>query len=548
MNKVAIYVRVSTNHQIDKDSLPLQRKDLKNYCKYVLNTDKYEIFEDAGYSAKNTDRPNYQKMIEKIRKREFTHLLVWKIDRISRNLLDFCDMYNELKRYNCIFVSKNEQFDTSSAMGEAMLKIILVFAELERKLTAERVSSVMLDRASKGLWNGAPIPLGYEWDENTKFPTPNLHEAKTVQLIYDMYLKKQSTSVLRNYLNTNNIKTKRNGSWTTKTVSSIIRNPFYKGTYVYNKRDYSDENKGKLKNESEWIVLEDNHIGIIDKDVWEKANSIMDKNAERSNSHFRENSKTHIFANIIECGECHNNLYSKADRPNEDGYQPSFYWCSGRYNHLGCEQKTVSEKIVGDFVYNYMSAIIKLSNKASKMEYNTFENEIMRNKSLKNVKAIEGLYDIYNNIYKKDNLKLNVETESNSLEIEMLKAEKNKYERALVRLEDLYLFDDESMSEKDYLIKKNRLNEKLKEVNIKIKKMSKSEVANEDLFKIGSNLIMSDIFMNDENIRNKELILKVGRDILKEFVNSTIDKIYVLDKKVTGIKFKNGIENKFIYS
>jgi DNA invertase Pin-like site-specific DNA recombinase len=77
-------------------------------------------------------------------------------------------MYDELKKYNCTFISKNEQFDTSRRMGEAMLKIILVFAELERKLTGERVAATMLDRATKGLWNGAPIPLGYKWDKTIK--------------------------------------------------------------------------------------------------------------------------------------------------------------------------------------------------------------------------------------------------------------------------------------------------------------------------------------------------------------------------------------------
>jgi DNA invertase Pin-like site-specific DNA recombinase len=71
-------------------------------------------------------------------------------------------MWDELKDFGVIFVSKMEQFDTSSAMGEAMLRIILVFAELERKLTAERVYSIMLSRANKGLWNGAPIPMGYD--------------------------------------------------------------------------------------------------------------------------------------------------------------------------------------------------------------------------------------------------------------------------------------------------------------------------------------------------------------------------------------------------
>ena len=118
--RVAIYIRVSTNHQIDKDSLPLQREELINYCKYVLGIEDFEIFEDAGFSAKNTDRPGYQKMMKMIRAGLFTHILVWKLDRISRNLLDFAYMYEELKKLNVAFISKNEQFDTSTAMGDAM--------------------------------------------------------------------------------------------------------------------------------------------------------------------------------------------------------------------------------------------------------------------------------------------------------------------------------------------------------------------------------------------------------------------------------------------
>ena len=97
--------------------------------------------------------------MSRIRDGEFTHLVVWKIDRISRNLLDFSAMYAELKKLGVVFVSKNEQFDTSTAMGEAMLKIILVFAELERNMTSERVTAVMLSRANNGQWNGGRVRL-----------------------------------------------------------------------------------------------------------------------------------------------------------------------------------------------------------------------------------------------------------------------------------------------------------------------------------------------------------------------------------------------------
>ena len=159
--KAAIYIRVSTHWQIDKDSLKVQRRELTAYVEMLLGITDYVIFEDPGYSAKNTDRPDYQAMMDRIRTGEFTHLVVWKIDRISRNLLDFASMYDELKRLGVTFVSKNEQFDTSSAIGEAMLKIILVFAELERQMTSERVTAVMLSRANNGQWNGGRVPYGY---------------------------------------------------------------------------------------------------------------------------------------------------------------------------------------------------------------------------------------------------------------------------------------------------------------------------------------------------------------------------------------------------
>ena len=92
----------------------MQRRDLSTYSELILGIPDYEIFEDAGYSGGNTDRPAYQNMMTRIRKGEFSHLLVWKLDRISRNLLDFAAMYEELQRLGVAFVSKTEQFDIYS--------------------------------------------------------------------------------------------------------------------------------------------------------------------------------------------------------------------------------------------------------------------------------------------------------------------------------------------------------------------------------------------------------------------------------------------------
>ena len=199
--KAALYVRVSTSYQVDKDSLPMQRQELVAYAKLMFGIEDYVIFEDAGYSGKNTDRPEFQNMMRRVRAGEFTHLLCWKIDRVSRNLLDFASMYQELKDLGVTFVSKNEQFDTSTAIGEAMLKIILVFAELERNMTSERVTATMLSRAQNGFWNGGRIHYGYDYGKDSKQHSINEQEALVVHKMADLYEEYKSLLVVSRVLN-----------------------------------------------------------------------------------------------------------------------------------------------------------------------------------------------------------------------------------------------------------------------------------------------------------------------------------------------------------
>ena len=253
---VALYVRVSTGYQVDKDSLPFQKKELKAYCEHVLHIDKkrIEIFEDAGKSGKNTKRPAFERMMNKIKAGQVSHVIVYKIDRISRNLVDFSLMYDDFKYNNVTFISLNEQFDTSSAIGEAILKIILVFAELERKLTSERVKDVMIGRAKNVQWNGARVPYGWDWDEKNKCPVHSDKEAPYVRTMYQMYLDGGSTITIRNYNNSHNIPTKRGGEWTSKTVADLLRNPMNRGDYRYN---YRESSRGRKKPAEEVIYIKD---------------------------------------------------------------------------------------------------------------------------------------------------------------------------------------------------------------------------------------------------------------------------------------------------
>lgn len=297
--KAALYIRVSTQYQIGGDSLNTQKETLMKYAELVLNIPDITIFEDAGFSGKNTSRPAYQKMMKGLRQGEYTHLLVWKIDRISRNLLDFADLYQELKHLRVSFISFNEQFDTSTAIGEAMLKIILVFAELERNMTAERVRANMIARAQKGIWNGGRIPLGYQRDKNTsEFAMDDL-EIPTVWLIFNLYEEYRSCLAVSKYLNQKRLQTKEGNEWSPATVYSILTNPFYLGTLRYNHISASTGQNDK----DDWIIIEDHHVAAIEKTQFDHCQKLLQKQNFNSDTRTCTRKHIHIFAGLLYCAD-----------------------------------------------------------------------------------------------------------------------------------------------------------------------------------------------------------------------------------------------------
>ena len=198
----------------------------------------------------------------------------------------------------------------------------------------------MYSRANKGLWNGAPIPLGYKWDAKGKYPVIDEDTAVVVRYIYDQYEKIHSTMKLSDKLNRENIKSARGGEWTGTTVKGILRNPFYKGTYRYNYKTQT----GRIKPVEEQIIHEDNHPGIIDKEQWDRVNKILDENSTRSVAQLRSNVKyTHIFSKLLRCGQCGHTMGGGLDRARSDGYRPSRYYCTSHTRKAGCTNGVYSD-------------------------------------------------------------------------------------------------------------------------------------------------------------------------------------------------------------
>lgn len=559
---VALYVRVSTGYQVDKDSLPHQKKELKNYCKHVLHIpeERIMIFEDAGKSAKNTKRPAFERMMQMVRAGQISHVLVYKIDRVSRNLVDFSLMYDDFKKNRVVFISLNEQFDTSSAIGEAILKIILVFAELERKMTSERVMDIMLGRAKNGLWNGANVPFGYAWDDVLQFPVPHPTEADIIKFMYDFYEREQSSCKLRDYLNGHDIPTKRGGEWTSKTVADIIRNPMYKGTYRYN---YRESARGKIKPKEEWIVLEDVFTPLVSKEQWENCNKIMDSNAAARNNMCSQSKKKyyHVFGGLLRCGVCGSNMICDKDRPRENGFFPSIYRCGNRWRKNTCKAKGVTDVVLGPFVFNYIKNMIQATNNAASISTpEALEEILLTGPEFKNVVGIDvaGLTAAFDALkalhgptatYKPTALTNDTSTATDDARAVLLTQEKERNIKALERLKKLYLFDENAMSEREYLETKQGLEVRNAQIENELADMRMNQeaaTASIGFVSSASSFLVAHKMNQGEHIDYKEFAPLLDDKTLKDFVASVVDSIGIIEGKVDSITFNNGMVHKFI--
>ena len=559
--KAAIYIRVSTHWQIDKDSLKVQRRELIAYVELVLGITDYEVFEDPGYSAKNTDRPDYQAMMERIRTGEFTHLVVWKIDRISRNLLDFAYMYDELKRLGVTFVSKNEQFDTSTAIGEAMLKIILVFAELERNMTSERVTAVMLSRANNGQWNGGRVPYGYSWDKESGTFAVVEQEAKVANRMAELYEQYQSLLYVVKYMNDAGITTRNGKAWTPTAVRKILTNPWNIGHYVYNV--HSGGKGTEKRSEDEWITVEDHHPAILDERLFYRIKFLLTRNKRggvpASKTYVRKN--IHIFGGLLRCAKCGSNMSANQDRRRANGIRPSIYACgSRRRKQTSCTNKYISDMVLGPFVLNYVANIIR----AAKSYDGSSDTELLSKKLLAgeafsdvdsiNEDALVELISAFNAADGAEEYRPQLAlsgADGTITEADTLKSRKNRIENALSRLNALYLYDENAMPQKDFVMQRADLSKQLEQVNSRLSEIQgrgeDAEVTSDSFIMKASYYIMANKLIEGGYIDYEKYIRAIDPAVPKSFLASVIDHIDADDGRVTAITFKNGIEHRFTY-
>ncbi|MCL2285843.1 MAG: recombinase family protein [Firmicutes bacterium] len=246
----AIYVRVSTEEQAKEGySIRAQIEKLKSYIR-IKDWSFYKVYSDEGISGKNiSDRPAVNELIQDIKDGKVNNVLVYKIDRLTRNTRDLIDLTEIFKENNCVFNSLMESIDTQTASGRMFLKIIGIFAEFERENLIERLTLAFEKKAKEGYSPSSRITsYGYDRDKGNKIQEINPKEAEIVREIFSMYVDGNlNFSVIAKNLNNRNIKTKQGKAWNNTTIKNLLTNPNYIGKVRYSILDKSRyfETEGK---------------------------------------------------------------------------------------------------------------------------------------------------------------------------------------------------------------------------------------------------------------------------------------------------------------
>ncbi|MHA1304334.1 MAG: recombinase family protein, partial [Candidatus Heimdallarchaeaceae archaeon] len=257
--RCAIYVRVSTEEQANKEisSLDSQQNFLQEYIQQrkKLGYELVAVYRDEGISGTSIrNRPQLQQLLFDASRGKFDLVLVTDLDRIGRNLRDFLNMWEIFKQNNVKFVAINQNIDTSTITGEALIQQLMVFAELESKMNKQRATQKReFEVTKKGKWYGGTVPLGYNYDKKIKRLIPNRKESKLVNLIYDIYLEEGRLGAVANKLNSSGYRTKKGLLFSKEAVRKILHNPLYLGLVHFKGKPYKGE-----------------HEPIIGQEKWER--------------------------------------------------------------------------------------------------------------------------------------------------------------------------------------------------------------------------------------------------------------------------------------
>lgn len=346
--RIGIYPRKSV-YRDNSESVATQVKLCKEYANIIYASENIEFHiysKDEGFSGKNTKRPSYQELMEDVCNDKLDVVMVYQLDRISRNVTEFSAMFSILQQHNVSFLSLKETFDTNTPIGRTVMYILAAFAQLERENISSRVSDNMQALGASGKWTGGKLPAGmksFRQENGGKIHSYLMVDEDNiwrVKQLYELLLSGYSITGIERYCRDNNI-TSQNGKFlSTSQIYNIITNPVYcqadlsaffyfseLGCRITDKQEYFDGSKGLMvygrtnqggagprkANYSEWNISIGVHDYVISADQWLAAQKRLGVNKQdRSNKY-----QVGILKGVLRCkcgARMANRVYVKKGR------------------------------------------------------------------------------------------------------------------------------------------------------------------------------------------------------------------------------------------
>lgn len=371
---IAKYIRVSTDKQREEGySIDIQKERLDAFAKSMFPSDdthdvEYKEYVDDGYSGSNLDRPRMDEMIEDIESGKITHVIVVKLDRLSRSQKDTLHLIEDVfLPHNVTFISMGESFNTSTPFGRAVLGILSVFAQLERENIFERTRSGMQKRVELGYWpGGGRIPFGYSYSKDKGTLIPN-KDADTVRYIYDLYCQGFAMQTIADIC----------GLKYERLVYQVLTRKSNTGVITYNGSEYQGL-----------------HEPIISKETYERAMTMM---RERSGKKFVSQT-AHLLTGLVYCGKC--NAKMRYQKWGNAGWKFVCYSQQNSKKYLikdpNCDNirpwADEVEREVLDIVFRRAKEVIDEQTSAE-AEYNVLQ--VMQSQKKETEKKLRRLYNLY---------------------------------------------------------------------------------------------------------------------------------------------------------
>lgn len=316
--KCFLYLRVSTEMQVDGYSLEAQKNCLKKFAEreeLVIAG----VYEDAGKSGKSIEgRPAFRRMLSDIESGAgIDYVMVYKLSRFGRNAADILNSLELLQTYDVNLICIEEGIDSSQTSGKLLISVLSAVAEIERENILEQTMNGRREKARQGKWNGGPAPYGYMIKD--EILSINEEEAEIVRTIYDKYVNTRlGYSGIAKYFNLQGIrKTPRKESdieeFSAHFIQLLIDNPVYCGKIAYGRRSKErvkgKKNEYKLVKQKEYCLVDGQHEGIISEELWQKAQEKRLATGIKYSSKLGKE-RAHLLTGIIKCPKCGCGMYA----------------------------------------------------------------------------------------------------------------------------------------------------------------------------------------------------------------------------------------------